>query len=371
MRTTALIAVTAAAAAVIAGCGSSGTSNVISMNSASCGGTWTLASPGWHTFTLYNANTVGAEIDLINPATNGVYAEDASFGAGTTSTMSLDVGSGRYAFLCLFDDANPMTGPTVTVPGHSTGQAAIVPVTFNDLIAPDKEYHSFVETGLTTLASETVTLNNDVRRGDLTAARRDWLTAHLQYETLGAAYDAFGNFDDEIDGRADALGLTNPSWTGFYRIEYGLWNGQSAAELQPYTAKLVSDVATVLQQWPSNEIPLLDVGLRTHEVLENALEFQLTGHDDYGSHTVINTTLANITGTRELLSVLQPLLATRYTGLPQVYTDLDQLQSLLTPWRGTAISALPQSTRQDIDAACGQALEDLAPIATIAEPRNT
>jgi hypothetical protein len=371
MRTSALITIAAVAAATVAGCGSSPPSDVISMNSASCGGAWTLSSPGWHTFTLYNGNTVGGEIDLVNPATSGVYAEDASFGVGTTATMSLDVGSGRYAFRCLFDDSEPMTGPTETVPGHVTGQAAIIPVTFNDLVAPEKQYHAFVETGLTVLARETTTLAGDVRRGDLTAARRDWLTAHLQYETLGAAYDAFGNFDDEIDERADALGVTNPSWTGFYRIEYGLWHGQSASQLQPYTAKLVTAVAGLLQQWPSDQIPLLDIGLRTHEVLENALEFQLTGHDDYGSHTVINTALANITGTRQLLSVLRPLLATRYTGLPSVYTDLDQLQSLLEPVQGKAIAALPELTRQDIDAACGQALEDLAPIATIAEPRNT
>ena len=49
-----------------------------------------------------------------------------------------------------------------------------------------------------------------MRGGRLAAAKRDWLTAHLQYETLGAAYDAFGNFDDEIDGRADAVGVEQP-----------------------------------------------------------------------------------------------------------------------------------------------------------------
>lgn len=369
MRTFALIAVVVTAA--VAGCGSSGSANdVISMNSASCGGTWALADPGWHTFTLYNANTVGGEVDLIDPATNGIYAEYASFGAGTTATMSLDVGSGKYAFRCLFDEQDPMTGPTVTVPGHTAGQAAIVPVTFNDLTVPDKEYHDYVETGLTTLARETVTLDGDVRGGDLVAARRDWLTAHLQYETLGAAYDAFGDFDDEIDGRADAVGVTSASWTGFYRIEYGLWNAQSAAELRPYTEKLASSVAALLQSWPQTEIPLLDIGLRAHEVLENALQFQLTGHDDYGSHTVIDTTLANITGTRELLSVLRPLLVSRYRGLPSAYSGLDRLQSSLQPLRGTAITALPQETRQTIDAACGQALQNLAPVASITEPRN-
>ena len=37
-----------------------------------------------------------------------------------------------------------------------------------------------------------------------------------------------------------------------------------------------------------------DIGLRTHEILENTLQFQLTGHDDYGGGTTLATTLANI-----------------------------------------------------------------------------
>jgi hypothetical protein len=73
---------------------------------------------------------------------------------------------------------------------------------------------------------------------------------------------------------------------------------------------------------------------------------------------------------------LHPLLVTRYAGLPAVYTWLDRLQALLEAQHradGTwvAVSQLPQAARQGIDAACGQALQELAPIASIAEPRNT
>jgi iron uptake system component EfeO len=135
-------------------------------------------------------------------------------------------------------------------------------------------------------------------------------------------------------------------------------------------------VHQLLAWWPTQQIPLLDVGLRTHEIMENALEFQLTGHDDYGSGTTLATTLANIQGVRYLLSLLRPLLVPRYRQLPQVYTGLSLLQSLLQKehkrdgwW--VPVSALPMAARADIDAACGQLLQVLAPIASIAEPRNT
>lgn len=71
MRSSRLLAI-AAAMEMLTGCGSSGaTGAVISMNSSACGGTWQDSTPGWHTFELYNANTVGGEVDLTDPATGG------------------------------------------------------------------------------------------------------------------------------------------------------------------------------------------------------------------------------------------------------------------------------------------------------------
>lgn len=372
----AALAATAAAVA-LAACGGGGNqSDVITMTSDGCGGAWHLQQPGWHTFQVRNGNDVGGEVDLIDPANGAIYAEIAGFGPLTTAPMSLNVGAGKYAFRCLFQDTDPMTGPTVTVAGHAKGQPAILPVTYNDLVGPVKTYQNFIEAGLTTLNAEVATLDADVDSGNLTAAQGDWLTAHLQYETLGAAYDAFGDFDDEIDGRADALGVTSPKWTGFYRLEYGLWHGQSAAELKPVADTLRSDVASLLASWPHQEIELIDIGLRTHEILENALEFQLSGHDDYGSGTALATTLANVDGTRELLSVLRPLLVPRYPALPAVYTWLDRLQSALEKeqlptGQWVPVSQLPVPVREQIDADCDQALTELAPIASITEPRNT
>jgi iron uptake system component EfeO len=379
IRTLAVAATATALAATLAACGSGGTgqpSDELSMSASSCGGSWQLTGPGWHTFEIYNAGTAGADIDLVNPANNAVYDEIESSGPGTTTPMSLDVGSGRYAFVCQFQDFNPLVGPTVTVRGHAVGTPAVLPVTYNDLYPLAKKYQGELEAGIEVLAKETATLTADVRDGNLTAAKRDWLTAHLQYETLGDAYDAFGNFDTEIDGRADAVGTSSPQWTGFYRLEYGLWHGQSATELTPVAETLDTDVKGLLAWWPSQEIPLTDIGRRTHEVLENALEFQLTGHDDYGSGTTLATTAANITATRVLLALLRPLLAPRYPGLPTVYTSLDQLQALLEKehlpngwW--VPVSDLSTTARQQIDAACDQVLTELAPIASIAEPRNT
>jgi iron uptake system component EfeO len=375
----ALCVLAAGLGGALAGCGGSAPAgDVVTVTTGACGTGIARPAPGWHTFRIRNAAIDAATVDLIDPANGAVYAEVEALGPGTSSPMRLDLGSGRYAFRCLLEDTDPITGPTFRVPGHAHGEPAILPVTSNDLIGPAREYHGYVAAGLVTLARQVGVLAARIRVGDLAGARRAWLPAHLTYERLGAAYDAFGNFDDEIDGRPDGLagGVHSPHWTGFYRLEYGLWHGQSARALAAPAATLVRDVRALRAAWPGTEIDLLDIGLRTHEILENALEFQLTGHDDYGSGTTLATTAANITGTYELLKVLHPLLAVRYRNLPAVYFWLARLQRLVDaqqqPGGGwTPVGRLGTLAREQIDSACDQALQELAPIAVITEPRRT
>lgn len=371
-----LAAASGCAASATAGVRPSGPT-VISVTTAGCGGAWHLAAPGWHTFSIHNDSSEAAEVDLVNPASGAIYAEVENMGPTTIRPMALDVGSGRYAFRCLLEDVDAFTGPAEGVPGHQRGATAVVPVTDNDLYKPSLAYHAYVTAGLKVLLRQVRTLTADVHAGTLARARTDWLPAHLTYERLGAAYDSFGNFDGEIDGRATGLvsGVHSNFFTGFYRLEYGLWHGQSAAQLASPATVLLRDVLALQKGWPNLQQDLLDIGLRAHEILENALQFQLSGIDDYGSGTTLATTAANITGTRELLAVLHPLLVTRYSGLPAVSTGLSQLQKLLDAqhknghW--TPVRKLATFTREQIDAATGQVLQELAPIAAITEPRRS
>jgi iron uptake system component EfeO len=365
-------------AAALAGCGAGGGQppNVIDVSGNGCGGAWSVSGPGWHTLQISNQGTGGGEVDLVDPANGAVYAEIENSGPGTVNPLTIDFGSARYALVCLFSDTNPLQGATVTVAGHATGTAAVLPVTYNDLIPLAKAYQAQEAAALKVLARETAALAAAVRGGNLAAARRAWLTAHLQYETLGDAYGAFGDFDNEIDGRADQTGVSSPKWTGFFRLEYGLWHGQPVTSLAPVAEALDKDVDALVTWWRTQQVPLADLGRRAHEVIENALEFQLTGHDDYGGGTTLASTVAAIAASRVLLALLHPLLAPRYPGLPGVYAGLGRLQSLLEQERlpngwWVPVSALSEPARQAIDAACGQLLQELAPVASITEPRNT
>jgi len=217
----------------------------------------------------------------------------------------------------------------------------------------------------------------DITSGDLTDARSAWLTAHLTWEKLGSAYGMFGVYDDEVDGFPFGLpgGVNNPGFTGFYRIEYGLWHGQSAAELTGPADQLVASVKSLITAYPSMELPpaqtLGDLALRTHEILENAMRFQISGEADFGSGTTLATTAAGITATLAQLRMLQPLLASRDPNLPSLDSWLGRLQRLIdsqqTGSGWTPAADLTTVQRADIDAAAGQTLELLSALPVIFE----
>ena len=136
------------------------------------------------------------------------------------------------------------------------------------------------------------------------------MAAHLDYARLGAAYDTFGDFGDEIDGRPNGLpgGVADPNFQGFLRLEYGLWHGQPLPVLVSVVDRLDTAVHGLVQQFPLMQTPANDVSLRTHEILENTLQFELTGEEDEGSHTTLATALANVQGTQLALTAIAPLL---------------------------------------------------------------
>jgi iron uptake system component EfeO len=337
-----------------------------------CGSGWAHPHAGIQVLSLRNDGATAADVTLIDPATGAVYAEADGLGPGVTRRFRLALGGGTYAFRCE-DDAggDPVTGPPTRIPGPPGGGRAVLPVTNNDLYAPARAYATYVAAGLDRLIARTDTLRGAVDDGDLQAARVAWTPAHLAYERLGAAYGTFGDFDGAVNGSPAGLpgGVHDPGFTGFHRLEYGLWHGESASSLRKVTDRLSRDTRALKSDFPNQRIDPADLPLRAHEILENTLRFQLTGHADQGSGTTLQTAAADIEGTREVLGVLRPLLRTRYPALPQVDTWLDRMDALL---KGrSSVDDLSTAQRERLNGAAGQLLELLAPVATIAEPRRT
>lgn len=349
----------------------------VAVSESECGKGFTAPEPGRQTFRMHNTGGKTSEVYLVDPATGAVYGEIEGLAPGTTRDLVATVTGGSYAWRCVPTGGRAVTSKAVSVTGGGAAKA-VVPVSEGDLAAPLKAYKAYVGQGLATLVAQTRRLDGDIGSGHLDRARADWLTAHRTYASLGAAYGTFEDFDQKIDGRPDGLpdGVRDKNFTGFLRIEYGLWHGQSAGELRTPARQLAGAVAGLAKAFPGQKFQEGDLPLRTHEILENTLQFELTGDTDQGSGTGLATADANLAGTRELLTVLRPLLTTRAPKLlPTVDADVARLQELLdaahhgSAW--TPVDRLAPTDRQRLNGATGQLLEDLAPIPDLLEIRKS
>ena len=245
------------------------------------------------------------------------------------------------------------------------------------MIGPTKRYTDYVAHALPGLRALVVALRDAIARNDLAGARRDWLAAHLAYERLGAAYGAFGDADGAINGRPTGRpgGVHDKRFTGFHRVEYDLWHGAAATALAPQATALLHAVDGLITNFAKQQIDPTEVAIRAHEITENTVQFELTGETDFGSGSNLATAQANLDGTREVLSLLTPLLAKRYPALPELNATLARASADLNAQhrsgRWTPLADLTTSAREQIDADFGELTELLAPVASICEPRRT
>lgn len=344
-----------------------------------CGQGWTGGKAGRQTFALWNNSIEGMEVYLQDVATRKVYLDVEALGATATRSASADLGPGTYRFFCIPEESEPLTGPEEKLTGTYDGPvtAGVVPITPNDLAPALRSYLDWVRGQLPTLKRQAQAVADDVRRGDRDAAERDWLTAHRTYETLGAAYDAFGDDDTAINAVPSTTvpAAQDDQLTGFHRVEALLWSGAPMARIRQPAAAIVTAVGHLRADLSTPKLQTQDIGLRAHEILENAIQFELTGRTDAGSHTNLATIDANLTGTARTLSFIRPLLVGRDPHLGETERDLAAAQRLVKSFdhggRWTPLDRLTRGQREALDARLEETVELLSQVAVITDPRKT
>jgi iron uptake system component EfeO len=340
-----------------------------------CGAGWGAggtATGGTAAFDVENTTVAGVEVYLQAVDTHKVYLDLESIGAGAHAHARVALGAGRYRFVCLPADADPVRGPAITVGPAPKGSAltpGIVPVTRADLIPAAQAYGAWVASRLPILREQAAAVAADAEEGDLPAARLDWLTAHTTYETLGAAYGAFGKIGDAIDG------LPGHGLTGFHAVEAPLFTGAPAPAVVGPAQQLVADIGQLIAAFPAAQIDPGDVGLRAHEIVEDALRDVLEGAADAGSGTELATVDADLTGATRALAPLHGILASRYPDLASTQRSIAATQALVEGFRAadgtwTRLAALSTAQRERVDAALSETAELLAPVAALCDPRR-
>jgi high-affinity iron transporter len=348
----------------------------ITVNGFTCADHWVPPHSGQREISVTNAGNSIVDVKLLGARNLLIYGEVEAMAPATTRTMTAIIPPGKYRLGCTYSENATVYSPIVAVTGPPVHDAhPYQQVTYAELAPLVASYRAEVSAGLAVLATDTDALRAAADSGQLTAAKHAWLVAHLDYARLGAAYDTFGNFNDEIDGRPNGLplGVDDPSWTGFLRVEYALWQNQPANTVAATADQLDSYVHQLVAAFPEETIPFNDVSLRTHEILENTLQFELTGETDQGSHTGLATAEANVQGTQMILGVIAPLLEKRTSRLvATLNSDLRGLASLIESYQQpdgtwTPVQFLTTTQREHLDGAMGSYLEAVSPVPDLLE----
>ena len=246
-----------------------------------------------------------------------------------------------------------------------------------DFKRPIERYRRFVATKLGAMSADVGRLRAATLTGDLDGARRAWLAADSRYETIGAAYGAFGDLDARINGSTGGLagGIRSADFTGLHRIELALWGRRSTADAAPFAVRLQSDLARLRSRVASINIPPLDYALRSHEVLEDTLNLQLSGRVSPWSGAALVALRSNVRGTAFVLGTLRGMVARRNrTVLQRIDKALAELQAAIRSVTGPdgglpRWDRLDQRDRELLAGRTAAAAEELAYVPEIADPR--
>jgi iron uptake system EfeUOB component EfeO/EfeM len=261
---------------------------------------------------------------------------------------------------------------------RSTAAGAVPRVTPADYRRPVATYKRYVGRQLGALMREVATLRAAIARHDLAAARAAWLKADARYESIGAAYGAFGELDAAVNGRPGGLpgGIRSPDFTGLHRIELALWRHRSTRDASAPARHLARAVARLRAKVGAMAIDPLEYSLRAHEALEDAIHLQLSGQASPWSGSALVALRAEVQGTEVVLGTLRPLIARRDArgALPQARRALRRLAATLARLE-RADGSLPrwdrlaQRDRELVDGLATGAAEQLAYVPELIDPR--
>jgi iron uptake system component EfeO len=247
-----------------------------------------------------------------------------------------------------------------------------------DFRRPIAAYKRHVGRQLGVMLGDVERLRAAAAAGDLPAARSAWLAADERYETIGAAYGAFGDLDAAINGRPGGLagGVRSPQFSGLHRVELVLWRQGSTAAAASWIERLAGDVRRLRAHVARLEIDPLEYSLRSHEVLEDTLHLQLSGVASPWSGSALYALRGNIEGTRVVLGSLRAMVVRRDPNrYLQARRSLDTLSGALRELESAAgrlprWDQLGQRERERIAGLTAAAAEQLAYVPELIDPRG-
>ncbi|MBN8994383.1 MAG: iron uptake system protein EfeO [Rhizobiales bacterium] len=178
------------------------------------------------------------------------------------------------------------------------------------LVEPISQYKLYVIDQVGVLLKDTTAFADAIKAGDLAKAKTLYGPSRIAYERIEPLAELFSDLDGSIDSRADdhEQAEKDPGFTGFHRLEYGLFVGNSTEGLAPIADKLVADVTELQARIKDLTTPPDKVVGGAAALIEEVAASKISGEEDRYARTDLYDFQANVDGAQKIVELLRPLL---------------------------------------------------------------
>jgi iron uptake system EfeUOB component EfeO/EfeM len=310
-----------------------GNETVVTINAKSCEPNAITVPAGKNAFRIVNASERAVEWEILDGVL--VVEERENIVPGLSQTINANLLPGDYAITCgLLSNPRGTLHVTPTAESEAAAKARPSMVAF---IGPLSEYRVYLSTQSSALIRATTDLQQAIDAGDLAAAQTAYAPARAAYQRIAPAAARLAELDNAINARADYFEKReqDPAFSGFHRIEFGLFSQKSLDGLAPVMEKLQADIASLKTQLLAQSIAPEQLASLVVRNMRSLAEIRSNGEEERYSHLDVNGFAANLEGTRKVIELLRPLLTRNWGPVQKKIDDAstaldDQLLMLKT-----------------------------------------
>ncbi|CAN7651341.1 iron uptake system protein EfeO [Phyllobacterium sp. LjRoot231] len=242
-------------------------------------------------------------------------------------------------------------------------RAAMADVSPLDLVGPIADYKIYVSENLEILVTDTKAFTDAVKAGDVDKAKALFGSTRMSYEAIEPIAELFSDLDGSIDSRADdhEKAEKDPEFTGFHRIEYGLFSENSTKDLTPFADKLMADVTELNKRITDLTLPPEKVVGGAAALMEEVAATKISGEEDRYSHTDLWDFKANFDGSRKIFELVRPLVQKDDSAfVTKVSGNFDKVDTTLAKYKTAQGYELYDKLTDDDRAVLAAAVNTLA-----------
>lgn len=332
----------------------------VTVNSKGCEPNVLTVPAGRTTFEIVNASDRPLEWEILDGVM--VVEERENIAPGFRSSLTAKLNPGTFEIACGLL-SNPRG--TLTVTPSASSEAEKVRPPLKAFIGPLSEYRVYVGLQSSALVKDTQMLADAVKAGDLNGARLAYVTARVPYKRIEGISGRIADLENRIDPVAAYFEKRedDPGFSGFHRIEYGLYSLNSTDGLAPFADALVADVTALKTRLKELKLVPEDLAISAARQARRLAEDTVPNGDNRYGFADLADFNANLDGMEKSVSPLYPLIEAAKPDVAKAVKDgFAGLRTTLSTIGAAPYQTVDGDTRKQLSAAFATLAERLEAI---------